>query len=410
VSESPVPFEDDLYEASPPPSRQRRNHEQQSMSPSPVGSVSSDKENRSVRATADKGKGRVPMGPPRIPSPTGKRKRTIEREMSTDRNRRRRTVEVDEDGADSDNYDPDQDIHERRQLRKGLRDLSRSLLDNRTEFLNPSSTGLRDTLLRANELSNQVKQTADATIDARLLATAADYSYKKTVALISGDTAQGVDIDEFISKCRTYMMRVDGAFEEEAPSNTQRRRGRNNDDEDEEYGEMLNWEHLGRFACLKHNSRPSVPGFLLGPLSLEKRAKRVVVRKAALRPNMIQETRPEVLQSSDISKAENANLSVLCTQILMRLTKVKEDAVAAVEKENEERDMTEQEGQALMDRYGVSERGGIALFKFVINPYSFGQTIENIFYTSFLIRDGKLGVTTDDRGMPYLGRSFALLF
>src|SRR6266536_55325 len=103
VSESPAPFEDDLYESSPPPSRQRRNHEQQSMSPSPVGSVSSDKENRSVQTTVDKDKGRMPMGPPRIPSPTGKRKRTIEWEVPTDRNRRRRTVEVDEDGADSDN-------------------------------------------------------------------------------------------------------------------------------------------------------------------------------------------------------------------------------------------------------------------------------------------------------------------
>ena len=107
-------------------------------------------------------------------------------------------MEVNEDESDKD-YDPDQDIEVRRRLRKGLRDLSKNLLENRAEFLNPNSTGLRDTILKANELSGQVKQTADATIDSRLLTTVADYSYKKTVALISGDTAQGVDVDEFIS-------------------------------------------------------------------------------------------------------------------------------------------------------------------------------------------------------------------
>lgn len=420
-SESPGPFHDEMYEATPgpgPPRTARNYNAAPSMSPSsPATSIGSDKENRSSRPL-DKGKGRVPMAPPGVPAlATGqsKRKRPAEQPMSPERSYRRRTVEVDEDG-DIDDYDPDQDVEERRRLRKGLRDLSRTLTENRSEYLTPTSTGLRDTLIKANDYSGRVKQTSDATIDSRLLVTTADLSYKRTLALVAGDTSQGVDLEDFISKCKQYMERAeradqDGIQPSQMPASTQRRSRRahdadadDDDDEQDENGDMLNWEYLGRYACLPHNSRPSVPGFLYGPLSLEKRTRKVAVRKAALRPNNLQETRPEVLRAGDIEKSENANLTTLCTQILGRLNKVQQDAVAAVEAETEE-GMTTKEEDELLDRYGISRTGGIAYFKFIINPHSFGQTVENLFYVSFLIRDGKIGVSHDDQGMPFLGLS-----
>jgi non-structural maintenance of chromosomes element 4 len=38
----------------------------------------------------------------------------------------------------------------------------------------------------------------------------------------------------------------------------------------------------------------------------------------------------------------------------------------------------------------------IKLYEFVINANSFGQTVENLFYLSFLMRDGKLSVKEED--------------
>ena len=40
--------------------------------------------------------------------------------------------------------------------------------------------------------------------------------------------------------------------------------------------------------------------------------------------------------------------------------------------------------------------GRVNLFEFVINPEDFAQSVENIFYLSFLIRDGKVAFEYDE--------------
>ena len=42
-------------------------------------------------------------------------------------------------------------------------------------------------------------------------------------------------------------------------------------------------------------------------------------------------------------------------------------------------------------------------FRFVTHPRSFSQTIENIFYVAFLVRDGKARLSIGADGQPYLG-------
>lgn len=48
----------------------------------------------------------------------------------------------------------------------------------------------------------------------------------------------------------------------------------------------------------------------------------------------------------------------------------------------------------------LRDHSPINLFEFVINPRSFGQTVENIFYLSFSIRDARARVDIDEDGMP----------
>lgn len=49
----------------------------------------------------------------------------------------------------------------------------------------------------------------------------------------------------------------------------------------------------------------------------------------------------------------------------------------------------------------------INLFKLVINPESFAQSVENIFYLSFLIRDAKVAFEISKLGEPVVCASFA---
>jgi hypothetical protein len=54
--------------------------------------------------------------------------------------------------------------------------------------------------------------------------------------------------------------------------------------------------------------------------------------------------------------------------------------------------------------------GGINLFKFIVNPHDFAQSVENLFYLSFLIRDGKVALETDENGEPVICQSFVAYY
>lgn len=48
-------------------------------------------------------------------------------------------------------------------------------------------------------------------------------------------------------------------------------------------------------------------------------------------------------------------------------------------------------------------------YQTLINPDDFGQTVENFFYTSFLVKDGHVRIKDSDSG-PVLGLFFIILF
>lgn len=340
-----------------------------------------------------------------------KRKRTLTNGAGPSTSRRRtREPEASTDEDGSDQYDPDQPLEERRKVQRGYRDLLRGLQENTDELSNPTSFFLQDTVARANELSHHVKQTGEAIIDSKLLVAAADASYRRAARLANGNVAQGIDVDEFVSKCITYMRLGAGITEDDAPELTstqqQRRRPARGDADDSDGdeigddGDMMNWEHLGRFACLPNIRRPAVPGFLLGPLSVEKKVRKIVKRSAPFRADNLRETRPEVLDAEDVQRAEKNDLTAICAKILRRLQEAQDEAQAKVEAAFETQG--DAEAQRLMNKYGLRDTGGIDLLKFVVNPKSFGQTVENMFYVSFLIRDGAVQIEFDENGLPAL--------
>jgi non-structural maintenance of chromosomes element 4 len=318
---------------------------------------------------------------------------------------------------DQDEYDPDQSMAERREIQRGMRNLMLKVNENRDDFLEANPKIFDSVLKESDAWIGKSKQTAEAAIDAQLILHLSELAYRRSARWTSGGVRNGVDVDEFVSKCITYMRQGSGIREDDAPDLTSTQRQRrltsnrgaigDNDGEDGigDEGDMLNWAHLGRFACVPYVRRPALPGFLLGPLSVEKKVRKITKKTARLRISNLREVRPEVIRVEDLAKAEKNDLTAICLKVLKRLRTVQLETIEDIEAQVdplEDDDLRQSEARKLSNERGIRSDGGVDLLRFVVNPHSFGQTVENMFYVSFLIREGHVGIEYDDTDLPSL--------
>lgn len=326
--------------------------------------------------------------------------------------------DADEEGLGLEAYDPTQHITERRQIARALRLLEKELATETEALLKPDNDRLAEIISEVNDIQTHIKQTSESAIDSKVLYAATELNNRRLQRQTAGSVGNGIDVDELVSKAITYMRRAAGIADDDDDelTHTQRNRRRpaahrnarsdddDSDDEDGAGGDMMNWPHLGRFAAIPHVRRPALPGFLLGPLSVQKKARRLVVRTAPLRIRDMHEVRPEVLRAEDIEKNEAGDLTAICSNVFKVLKQAQASAHARLQKLVEDDAMDQQDVEEEMERLGIAASGHIDMVRFCINPKSFGQTVENLFYVSFLIRDSHVHVVIEENGLPSLGK------
>jgi hypothetical protein len=282
--------------------------------------------------------------------------------------------------------------------------------ENRDEILKSNDGRLTDTVKRANNIFNRVKQTNDATLDSRLLVNVSDLAYRKANQLVLGDSSTGIDVDEFLSKCLSYMRNGGHVENDDGAAAARRQRNRNSNhesDEESEYddaGAPLDWELLGRHACIPYNSRPPVSSFLLGPLSVQKKQRTQTQRRARQTRETGREARPENLTSNDINQSSENDLKAVCSRLHASLDKHCKRAEQLLERAGftEIEQLRSERGKAVLKKNRITATGGPNLLEYALDPLDFGQTVENLFRISFLIKEGTCGVEPDEDGLPTL--------
>ncbi|GAA5955872.1 hypothetical protein JCM3765_000025 [Sporobolomyces pararoseus] len=265
------------------------------------------------------------------------------------------------------------DSQSKKQIRKKYRRLQEAADGLRTDLTNTTMEALGEVLDRSNKCFDKVQGPAEAVLDSKvLIATSEAGALKARQLKIDADA---FDTDEFLIRLAHFMGGRVGA----AARHARRNRRAAQDDSDEEGGidgeKPWAWGKVGKVLS-GESKRPAVLEHMYGPLQLEIKEKKARTQRQKAKFDESQKMRPEELHAEDVAKNENETGKVTA-RIAKRLL-----AVAGEE--------------------------GIPYLRFIVNPHSFSQTVENMFYFSFLVREQKVALEVDDNPeSPWLGDTIA---
>ncbi|GAA5915716.1 Smc5-Smc6 complex subunit NSE4 [Sporobolomyces salmoneus] len=261
------------------------------------------------------------------------------------------------------------DSHAKKSIRKRYRRLQEAADGLRTDLTNTTMEALGDVLDRSNKAFDKVQGPAEAVLDSKvLIATSEAGALKARQLKIDADA---FDTDEFLVRLAHFMGgRVIGTG-----GRAGGRRGRRAGSDEEEEEKPWAWGKVGKVLS-GESKRPAILEHMYGPLQLEIKEKKARTQRQKAKFDESQKMRPEELHAEDVAKNENETGKVTA-RIAKRLM-----AVAGEE--------------------------GIPYLRFIINPHSFSQTVENMFYFSFLVREQKVALEVDDNPeSPWAGDMIA---
>ncbi|KAG9127955.1 nuclear protein [Ceratobasidium sp. 392] len=247
-------------------------------------------------------------------------------------------------------YDPDIPEAMKRQVRVEYRQLMEATAENAKDAKRINMAEMEEVLSKANDAFTRVKGPSEAIFDSHLLLNIAAQVTQKAKSL--KHDAGGFDDTDFVAQLVTFLggRRAD----------KQQKQADGSDEEDEQDdGQWLSWSKLTSKVMAPSRAAPAMD-FMLGPLSVEPK-KRQATQRAKLDKAGKQEAHPEELVAADLKRSENE---------------------------------TSENIKLVYKRLEQCQR--INFFKFIINPQSFGQSVENMFYVSFMIRDAKIALELEN--------------
>ncbi|GAA6015967.1 hypothetical protein JCM11491_007128 [Sporobolomyces phaffii] len=249
--------------------------------------------------------------------------------------------------------------HAKKQIRQKYRRLQEAADGLRTDLTNTTMKSLGDVLKRSNKTFDKVRGPAEAILDSKvLIATSEAGALKARQLKIDADA---FDTDEFLVRLANFMGQSVGAA-----SRAERRNRRVARDDSENGGADETpwlWGKVGKVLS-GESKRPAVLEHMYGPLQLEIKEKKARTQRQKQKFDESQRMRPEEILATDVAK-NNIESGKVTARIAKRLRDIAGDK-------------------------------GIPYLRFIVNPHSFSQTVENMFYFSFLIKEQKVALEIDD--------------
>ncbi|GLV31586.1 Non-SMC element 4 [Carabus blaptoides fortunei] len=219
-----------------------------------------------------------------------------------------------------------------------------------------ASVAVDEILMKANELfkdsnvKDRIRNTYEVLLDARVIATSSDILLNVTEGIDC--TVEAYDLDQFARRIRSKILL------------------RESDDREENSEEEYNWSNL--FPVVRKTVKyPPTFSCFYGPLG-----------------NSAVETTPPKERKV---RVVNKKLDQGPRKEPEKITKVDTE-------EGSVDDIVKYVIHALNKEYEESGGEPVDYFKFVIDPTDFSTTVENMFHASFLVRDGRAKIISDDHG------------
>ncbi|KAI9222751.1 hypothetical protein BC828DRAFT_377623 [Blastocladiella britannica] len=225
-------------------------------------------------------------------------------------------------------------LRDRRHTRMRYREIDVDLAENRAAYL-ADPTRLLDTLQRLDGLAESITSTAESALNARLLLATTDIVHERIHSLNLGRAVFNV---------QAFVTRATNA----AASGT--------------WGTDFHDALGARFGV--YLKRAPAPEFMLGPMDVQVKKRethtRVTTRLAERQVLRARQITEHTEQASSSDSSQTPKIVKAVHQELLR--------------------------QEFL----------LPVFSFVLNPLSFAQTVENMFYVSFLIKDGHATVSMNE--------------
>ncbi|XP_063934398.1 non-structural maintenance of chromosomes element 4 homolog A-like [Zophobas morio] len=239
-------------------------------------------------------------------------------------------------------------------LRRDYRSLLKETEESRNELEVPTSTGLTEGLNKCNELFSRVETCREAVLDSEYLVVSSSIALKKSLNLNLNFVS--FDATFYVNKVKEFINRAD--FLDNSELNRTCR--------------QFEWAFLGKHVEELFSGRPPRIDFISGALSQVVPEGKSRQRRQTGRTTSASEEDARPFTDGNESGQEEAT-----TREVARVAKYS--------------------GFVYLRRL----RRPMCLFRFIMNPFSFVATVENIFYLSFLVKDGWAAIQLDkDTNLP----------